>query len=227
MINAPDRNLNKMQFLDKGDNNYLGTKEATLSPSSLPDSPSESRLHGPASSLKLSRAPRPVSLTFPSDFSKIAFARSTAFSEGTDISNPSSPMLKNWGSKRTLRTFTSSTASVNNQVYVIICHLSDHRVINRSTFLIRENSQSPGSRSQPSDISYHKLFKERYAILSLEAQPTHVRHIKQTSISPAIHCRVHDGILVLNWHAPSSERDHLCTILDMEVIENRLLEISF
>uniref|UniRef100_A0A7C9DB24 Uncharacterized protein n=1 Tax=Opuntia streptacantha TaxID=393608 RepID=A0A7C9DB24_OPUST len=46
----------------------------------------------PASSRRLSRAPNPVSLTFPSDFSRIALARSTAYSLGTEISKPSSPV---------------------------------------------------------------------------------------------------------------------------------------
>jgi hypothetical protein len=46
----------------------------------------------PASRRRLSRAPKPVNLTLPSDFSKTALARSTAFSDGTEISKPSSPV---------------------------------------------------------------------------------------------------------------------------------------
>lgn len=55
--------------------------------------------HKPASRRRLSLAPSPVSLTFSSDFSKIALVKSTAFCDGMEISNPSSPVYLKKSSK--------------------------------------------------------------------------------------------------------------------------------
>lgn len=118
------------------------------------------------------------------------------------------------------------TPSINHQVNEIITDLSDHRVIDGASALIGEDRESPSARLETGNIGNHEALKERDAVLAHEAEATHVRDIKKAAIFTAVDGGVHDGILVLDRHAPSGERDHLSAIFDMEVMENGFLELT-
>lgn len=114
---------------------------------------------------------------------------------------------------------------IHNQVNVIILHLRYHRVINGAALLVGENGQRPRPGRQPGDVGDDELLQEGHAVPPLEAQPAHVRHIEEATVGAAVQGGVDDGVLVLDGHAPPGERHHLSAVLDVEVVQGRLLEL--
>ena len=118
------------------------------------------------------------------------------------------------------------TPSVNHQVNKIITDLGDHRVIDGASALIGEDRESPSARFETGDIGDHKTLEEGDAVLAHEAEAAHMGDVEEAAIFAAVDGGVHDGILVLDGHAPSGEGDHLAAIFNMEVMEDGFLELT-
>ena len=58
---------------------------------------------------------------------------------------------------------------------------------------------------EPDCHTYGPMVVQQY----LYREPAHVGDVKYRSVLPAMLDSVHDGVLVLDWHAPSSKWYHL------------------
>lgn len=103
--------------------------------------------------------------------------------------------------------------------------LGDDGVVNNTAILVGENRERPGSRLEALDVGNHESLQEIGGVGAFERKPTHVGDIEQAAVGAAIGGGLHDAVLVLNGHGPPGERHHLAAVLDVVVIQHRLLQL--
>ena len=114
---------------------------------------------------------------------------------------------------------------VYHQVDVVVSHLGHHGIVDGAAALVGEDGEGPGARAKAGDVSDDEGLEEWGAIAAAEAEAAHVGDVEEAGGGAAVEGGVHDRVLVLQRHAPPGERHHFAAVLDVEVVERRLLEL--
>ena len=117
-------------------------------------------------------------------------------------------------------------ASVDDEVYVLVGDLGDDGVVDGAAFLVGEDGERAGAVLEARDVGDDEGLKEGDGPAALEAEAAHVGDVEEAAVGAAVDGGLHDGVLVLDGHAPPGERHHLAAVGDVEVVERRLLELG-
>lgn len=115
---------------------------------------------------------------------------------------------------------------IHDQVDVIILDLGDDGVVDGAAALVGEDGEGAGAIAEPSDVGDDEALEEGHTVATGEPEAAHVGDVEEAGVLAAVKRRVHDGVLVLDGHAPSGERHHLGTMLHVEIVQGRLLELG-
>ena len=117
-------------------------------------------------------------------------------------------------------------ASVDDEVYVLVGDLGDDGVVDGAAFLVGEDGERAGAVLEAGDVGDDEGLEEGDGPAALEAEAAHVGDVEEAAVGAAVDGGLHDGVLVLDGHAPPGERHHLAAVGDVEVVERRLLELG-
>lgn len=117
-------------------------------------------------------------------------------------------------------------AGVDDEVDVLVGDLCDDGVVDGAAFLVGEHGERAGAVPKPRDVGDDERLEEGDGAAALEAEAAHVCDVEEAAVGAAVDGGVHDGVLVLDGHAPPGERHHLAAVGDVEVVERRLLELG-
>ena len=109
---------------------------------------------------------------------------------------------------------------------MVVLHPGDYGVINSPAALVGEDGEGAGPEAEAGNVGDDQALKEADAVLPLEAEAAHVGDVEEAAVGAAVEGGVHDGVLVLDGHAPAGEGHHLAIVLDVEIVEGGLLELG-
>jgi hypothetical protein len=115
---------------------------------------------------------------------------------------------------------------VDDEVDVLVVHLGDDGVVDGAALLIGEDREGAGAVLEAHDVGDDEGLEEGDGLAAHEAEAAHVGDVEEAALGAAVNGGVHDRVLVLDGHAPASERHHLAAVGDVEIVERRLLELG-
>lgn len=117
-------------------------------------------------------------------------------------------------------------SGVDDEVDVLVGDLGDDGVVDGAALLVGEDGERAGAVPERGDVGDDEGLEEGDGVAALEAEAAHVGDVEEAGVGAAVDGGVHDGVLVLDGHAPAGERHHLAAVGDVEVVERRLLELG-
>lgn len=116
-------------------------------------------------------------------------------------------------------------AGIHNEVDVVVLDLCDDGVVDGTAALVGEDGEGAGAVAEAGDVGDDEALEKGHAVAAGEAEAAHVRDVEEGAVLATVDGGVHDGILVLDGHAPPGEGHHLGPVLHVEVVQGRLLEL--
>jgi len=115
---------------------------------------------------------------------------------------------------------------VDDEVDVLVGDLGDDGVVDGASLLGGEDGERAGAVPERRDVGDDEGLEERDGVAAPEAEAAHVGHVEEAPVGAAVDGGVHDGVPVLDGHAPAGERHHLAAVGDVEVVQRRLLQLG-
>jgi len=115
---------------------------------------------------------------------------------------------------------------VDDEVDVVVGDLGDDGVVDGAALVVGEDGERAGAVPERGDVGDDEGLEERDGVAAPEAEAAHVGHVEEPAVGAAVDGGVHDGVPVLDGHAPAGERHHLAAVRDVEVVQRRLLELG-
>lgn len=116
--------------------------------------------------------------------------------------------------------------SVDDEVDVVVLDLGDDGVVDGAALLVGEHGEGAGAGAEGGDVGDDELLEEGDGVAAGEAEAAHVGDVEEAAVGAAVEGGVHDGVLVLDGHAPPGEGHHLPPVLHMELVQRRPLELG-
>lgn len=114
---------------------------------------------------------------------------------------------------------------VDDEVDVLVGDLGNDGVVDGAAAVVGEDGERPGAVLERRDVGDDEGLEEGDGLAAVEAEAAHVGDVEEAAVGAAVEGGVHDGVLVLDGHAPPGERHHLPAVRDVEVVQRRLLQL--